>query len=174
MGNEENKIKLEENNSDNKDIEKLELDDISEIDIKGIELKRMPKEANGGKKVVKVTKQVMESFSGPLPHPKILREYNNICPGAADRILQLAEKQMEHRHDMEKTLIRSNSRNSFLGILFAFLLGLLIIGGGIYCVAIGRQVSGLIFGGAGLAAVIIAFIRGTRMAVGAPKSTEGS
>jgi uncharacterized membrane protein len=43
-----------------------------------------------------------EHFEGPLPHPKILHAYNDILPGAAERILNLLEKQSEHRQSMEK------------------------------------------------------------------------
>ncbi|WP_291648957.1 DUF2335 domain-containing protein [Clostridium sp.] len=104
-----------------------------------------------------------ESFSGPIPHPKILNDYDMICPGAADRIIKMAENQMDHRHSMEGSFLRAHSRNSFLGIVFAFALGLVITVGGILCVMSDKQVSGLILGGSGLGTVMLAFIRGTKM-----------
>ena len=173
MGNEKDQDKLEEQFKNNTDLintkeddetEDLNLDDISEIDIKGIE------EINGIKlsdaKSVKLRREVVRaSFSGPLPHPSTLKGYEQICPGAADRIIKMAENQMHHRHDIEKKFLSTNSRNSFLGILFAFILGLVIALGGIYCVIIGKQVSGLLFGGAGLSTIIIAFIKGTKLSV---------
>ncbi|MDM0534830.1 DUF2335 domain-containing protein [Clostridium perfringens] len=182
MGNEKEQDELDKEYEDNtgidnngiddnqeENIEELNLDDISEIDIKGID------EVNGCKlndvKAVKMKRKIVKaSFSGPLPHPGILRGYDEVCPGAADRIIKMAEDQMHHRQNMEKNFLHSNSRNSLLGIVFAFILGIVIIIGGIYCVAIGKQVSGLIFGGAGLSTIIIAFIRGTRMSIGEMKS----
>ncbi|MCW2457467.1 UNVERIFIED_ORG: putative membrane protein [Rahnella aquatilis] len=42
-----------------------------------------------------------EAFQGPLPHPRILRDYEAVLPGAADRIFKLTEDEFKHRHDME-------------------------------------------------------------------------
>lgn len=36
-------------------------------------------------------------FSGPLPPPQILGQYDEVLPGAAERILRMAEKQQDHR-----------------------------------------------------------------------------
>lgn len=108
-------------------------------------------------------REVRQSFSGPLPPPSILLGYDKVCPGAADRIIQMAEKQIVHRHEMESSFLKAHSRNSWLGIIFAFILGIVITVGGIICVLNDKQISGLIFGGTGLASVIFAFINGTRM-----------
>lgn len=52
-----------------------------------------------------------EAFSGPIPPPNLLERYEAITPGAADRILTMAENQSKHRiaAESEKT-IRSISR----------------------------------------------------------------
>ncbi|MCX0365129.1 DUF2335 domain-containing protein [Clostridium perfringens] len=143
--------------------------DISEIDIKGKD------EVSGRNKTLRLRSEIVQArFSGPLPHPSILKGYENTCLGAADRIIGMAEKQMNHRHDMEKTFLHSNSRNSLLGIIFAFFLGLVIASGGIYCVVIGKQIAGLIFGGAGLSTVIVSFISGTKMSIGINKSDSNN
>ena len=42
------------------------------------------------------------SFSGPLPPPNVLSAYEDLLPGAADRIITMAEKQLEHRMYLEK------------------------------------------------------------------------
>ena len=39
--------------------------------------------------------------SGPIPSPQILQQYNNIVPGAAERIIRMAEKQSDHRMALE-------------------------------------------------------------------------
>ena len=36
-------------------------------------------------------------FSGPLPHPEDLAKYEQVLPGAADRIISMAEQQAAHR-----------------------------------------------------------------------------
>lgn len=44
-------------------------------------------------------------FSGPLPHPDILKHYDEIEPGAAGRIIAMAESQQAHEHEMEQRAI---------------------------------------------------------------------
>ena len=40
-------------------------------------------------------------FHGPLPPPDIIREYESILPGSADRIFALAESEAVHRRELE-------------------------------------------------------------------------
>lgn len=47
-------------------------------------------------------------FSGPLPHPEDLAKYEQILPGAADRLIRMAEQQAAHRQNLEKAVIFSN------------------------------------------------------------------
>ncbi|MDR1100263.1 MAG: DUF2335 domain-containing protein [Treponema sp.] len=39
-------------------------------------------------------------YSGPLPTSREFQGYEQVLPGAADRILAIAEKESEHRHDI--------------------------------------------------------------------------
>jgi len=48
-----------------------------------------------------IQQSVAAAFQGSLPLPSHLREYNEIVPGAAERILAMAEKQSVHRRDLE-------------------------------------------------------------------------
>ena len=61
----------------------------------------------------------METFTGPIPPPTVLEAYEKLVPGAADRILKMAESQTAHRQEIEKVVIRAGARDSFLGILVA-------------------------------------------------------
>jgi uncharacterized membrane protein len=69
--------------------------------------------------------QVAMSYSGPLPPANQFVEYERALPGAADRILALAEKEAEHRHQNEDALV---SKSMFLGgrgQIFAFVISLI-------------------------------------------------
>lgn len=46
-----------------------------------------------------------ELFQGPIAHPKHLREYEAILPGAADRIIGMAEAQQQHQIGMERLVV---------------------------------------------------------------------
>ena len=55
------------------------------------------------------------SHSGPLPSPDDLKKYDVIIPNGADRIMIMAERQNQHRIDIEKSVIKSNNTQSGTG-----------------------------------------------------------
>ena len=63
---------------------------------------------------------IRTEWSGPLPPPQILQRYEEIVPGAADRILKMTEKQMNHRIDLEKTVIEGDAKRSYPGSLHGY------------------------------------------------------
>lgn len=63
-----------------------------------------------------------EMYSGPIPPPEALARYEEIQPGAADRILTMAEKQQEHRMALETKAIGGQVDQSKRGQLFGFIL----------------------------------------------------
>ena len=75
------------------------------------------------KRAVKAAIKVSEEhhFSGPLPRPEDLAKYDQIVPGAAARIIQMAETEMAHRHDNENKLSKSVIWTTAMSIIFAFL-----------------------------------------------------
>jgi uncharacterized membrane protein len=100
--------------------------------------------------------------SGPLPDPKTLDGYNRIVPDAAERIIAMAERQADHRHRLERHVIRWGTFKSILGMLFAFALAVGTIGGGIYLVANGRDAGGVTAIVTALAALTGVFVYGQR------------
>jgi uncharacterized membrane protein len=100
-----------------------------------------------------------QTHSGPLPLPEILQGYENIAPGFADRIITMAEKQAQHRQDIEKIAYKSEARNSLLGIVVAGAVVTLISAVGFLS---GSALGGSLLGGTGLVGLAGAFIYGTR------------
>lgn len=78
-----------------------------------------------------VEQHQIEAFSGPLPHPEHLKQYDLIVPGAADRILKQAEQQTTHRIKTESRAVSAEIAQNMLAQVFAFILALTGIGGGI-------------------------------------------
>lgn len=112
--------------------------------------------------VEKAVGVIMQEFSGPLPPPQILEQYNAIIPNGAERIMVMAEAQSEHRRGLETTVINTDSRNSFLGVIFGFILGLTTIIVGTIVVLKGYTWPGTIFGTAGLVGLVSVFVYGTK------------
>lgn len=104
---------------------------------------------------------VTTEFHGPIPDPLTMERYNQIMPGAAERILKMAEDQARHRQDLEKIIIKSQCRDSLLGIIAGFILALVTICAGTYVITKGNIWSGTLLGSAGLVGLVSVFIYGT-------------
>ena len=89
------------------------------------------KQTNAQKGEVSVSKSEMSVHSGPLPDPMTLKLYNELVPGAAERILQMAEREQLNRHQSEHSLNKSAIAMGYLGIVFA-LFSVVIISGLVY------------------------------------------
>ena len=112
-----------------------------------------------------VINAIRSEFSGPLPPPAILKQYDEIEPGLANRIVCMAEKEQEHRHGCENKCAKADSRDSLLGIVSAFLICVSMIYAGVKIVLgvphISGLLSGLVISMAGFGGVIGVIIRGT-------------
>jgi hypothetical protein len=71
--------------------------------------------------------RVSTTFNGPIPLPAHLREYEQVLPGSADRILLMAEDEAHHRRRSEGRLIRLSE----WGLLAALLIALVGMVGGL-------------------------------------------
>ena len=49
-----------------------------------------------------------EIHQGPLPHPDILKKYDGVVPGGAERIFVLAEQEASNRNRREDMAMRAN------------------------------------------------------------------
>jgi uncharacterized membrane protein len=52
-----------------------------------------------------VHQQTTVVWSGPISPPDDLRKINDLVPGAAERILIMAEKEQEKRHQIERLAV---------------------------------------------------------------------
>lgn len=101
------------------------------------------------------------TFSGPLPPPEILHEYNKALKGAAERIFAMAEAQAKHRQELEKRIVQSDILKSYLGLGAGFLIAAIAIICGAVVAANDQPWAGAAIGGAPVAALVWAFLRGT-------------
>ena len=80
-----------------------------------------------------IVRAVSIELSGPLPHPQLLRQYDEVVPEGAERIVKLAEDQVHHRQTMESR-----------GQTFTFVLTMVTMLGGIALAAFGSSTKGLV------------------------------
>ena len=152
----------------------MEIDNDSQILEKAIEPVISSSELSNELKVEKVGKimaQVIavshETFSGPMPHPDILRGYKELIPDAPERILQMAEQEQKHRIDIERSMLEQNDKNINAAVkantrsqIFAFLLTLLFIIAGVSLTSTGYMAVGLTIFGTTILGVVTVFIKG--------------
>ena len=97
---------------------------------------------------------------GPLPPPEVLAKYNIAATNGADRIMLMAEKQQEHRFELEKTTINEQLSQSRRGQTFGFLIGLTAIAGSVTCIMFGHEWSGALLGVGGVTGLVSVFVYG--------------
>jgi uncharacterized membrane protein len=99
-------------------------------------------------------------FSGPLPPPEILIEYNKVFPGCGKDIVEMAKREQSHRHSLEdrqlaleEYRIRSGVRHVTTGQMIGGILALALVLGSIYLLANDKSTAGLTV----LGSVVVAF-----------------
>lgn len=137
-------------------------EEISDAFRRELEARLAPKVQNRGirHEIVEETLEVAIQFSGPVPPPAILRGINDIVPGAADRIIAMAENEQAHAHDMD----RRRALYPFLLELSGTVAGVIVTALGLvlasYCIVNGNTIAGTGLFGVTLGGIVLAFIKG--------------
>lgn len=110
-----------------------------------------------------------QAFSGPLPPPAVMEAYERICPGAAERIMSLAEREQGHRHQTEDRLVEAKvadrhlQRREFrLGQIFGFVIGMTGLTASVYLSTHGAPGVGGTIGTTVVVSLVTAFLYGSR------------
>ena len=105
------------------------------------EVERLPHEQR------QVVLQKLEIYQGDLPHPDILKGYQELYPDVAQKIIDNGIAESQHRRKMEDKYLSGNISSHKLGQLFGFLIALVVIIGGIYLIATDKQIAGSVLTG---------------------------
>lgn len=98
------------------------------------------------------------TFSGPLPPPDLLAQYNAIYPEAAKRIFEHAEKEQQHRHKVVERALHYQGRAVLMGLAFGFSMGLAGIVTGGFLLYAGKNLEGFTTLVASVGTLVGAFI----------------
>jgi len=108
-----------------------------------------------------------QQLSGPVPSPDLLRQYEALRPGFADRLIRLAEQEAEHRRKMESEVLALQSgdqkayrRSELAGQIFGLFIGLAAIAGAVVMAVHGAQLAATFLGTGGVTGLVTAFILG--------------
>jgi uncharacterized membrane protein len=128
----------------------------------------------GGQARVQVVERVTqmmsaEIFRGPIPHPKHIQGYEDACPGAADRIIRMAEVAQTRLEDRRDTVIENEYSDRRLGMYLGFGALIAMVIGGVILVYHGeKEIGGTLLGAGVLGSIVKSFIHGRQPQTGEP------
>ena len=110
---------------------------------------------------VTVTQQIVaEHFTGPLPPPQALAQYNEIIPGLAERIVAMAEEEAKHRRSIEHKVVDNTFQEGKRGQHYGLAIGIVAILAGAVVAIAGHPTAGSIIGGGGVVGLVSVFVVG--------------
>jgi len=114
---------------------------------------------------VLVAAQREEYWSAPIPSPEAMARYNEVMPGAVDRILAMAEREAASRHSNDASIlanerlkIESAKSEVMRGQVFAFIFIISCVGVAAWCAHVGQPWVAALFGGGTIAQIVIAML----------------
>lgn len=120
-----------------------------------------------------VTTEIVKAHAGPLPAVEDFAGYEQVCPGSAKEILDMAVRQQQHRHHMEKYDAHSEFWLPVIGmgaaiavIVAMFVAGVILALSGHENLAIG------VLSGTGLVTIVGAFLQRGKSETPAPSPPQ--
>lgn len=95
-----------------------------------------------------------------MPPPEILRQYDEILPGSAERIMAMAEDESSHQKKMEKSAMDLKSRETRRGQYLAMATVIVAFSAATVCAYFGAQTAAVVIGGTTVVGLVAAFITG--------------
>jgi uncharacterized membrane protein len=111
-----------------------------------------------GQMVHEAVREQRRFFSGPLPPPEVLAEYNKVFPDCAKMIVEMAQREQQHRHAIEDRESQAAHTLARRGQLIGGVLAVVAVVGAIYLLAHDKSITGLSVMGAVVATFGGAFV----------------
>lgn len=101
-----------------------------------------------------------ESYSGPLPPADQLAAYDKVEPGAANRIIVMAEDYAKHSRELEQTALSLEGKTRLRGQLLGVLVVVAVLGTCLIALDLGHEAFAITLGSGTLVALAIVFVLG--------------
>jgi uncharacterized membrane protein len=96
-------------------------------------------------------------YTGPLPAAGQYEQYERTLPGAANRILVMAEKEQAFRHSREPIIQKDQRDIAFRGQWFAAVLAFCFGGAAVFLAVNGHEITASVLGGTTLVSIASIF-----------------
>jgi len=113
-------------------------------------------------KIQKTTEIHSETYIGPLPHPNLLRQFDEIVPGSAERIINMAENQSAHRIFLERTVVVGDNKRADKGLWIGASIAAIVLAGSITCILTGHDWAGAALGAIDIGSIVYIFVHTNR------------
>src|SRR5712692_2728190 len=90
---------------------------------------------------------ITAEFSGPIPPPSLLKGYEDIVPGAAERILSMAEADASHQREIEFAALNAEVYGLRRGQVSGVIVVLAALVVAAFCAYLGHEVAASTIGG---------------------------
>jgi uncharacterized membrane protein len=128
---------------------------------RNVPAKPQPQQQPQGGRIL-AARQLIEQYSGPIPPPEHLRGYEEVLPGAAERILAGFERQAAHRQALETKVtgaaVRAQTRGAWLG----FVVAVVFLAAAVYLILRGYTWQGTVLGSVDIVGLVSVFVIGKR------------
>jgi uncharacterized membrane protein len=108
---------------------------------------------------VQVTASMQSLRIAPMPTPEDLEKYKLVDPKFSTLIGDMAEKEQNFGHLRDAEIRKREFWLKTSGQIFAFIITMSSLGGGLYVIMNGHEVAGTIFSGLGLTGLVSLFLR---------------
>jgi uncharacterized membrane protein len=82
---------------------------------------------------------VSAQWSGPLPPPAVLQQFNQIIPNGAERILALVEQEQAHRFALDNAMLKQETKDTQRRHYLGWSIGLTAIAASLGSVYLGAH-----------------------------------
>jgi len=107
---------------------------------------------------VKIKQEITRVKSSPIPFPEDLKGYYDIDKEYADIILKMSQEDQKYSHSRDDKIIEKHYQIEKKGQIFALIVSVLAITGGVICITMGYQIVGTIVSGFGLSGLVSKFL----------------
>lgn len=102
--------------------------------------------------------QKLEMYSGPIPAPHILDQYDKMDPGAAKQIIDNGVEESHHRRQMESKMLEMQNKTRHRRDWMGFIIGIISICVGGFLIYKDHYVVGTIFSGVSVLGLVGLFL----------------
>ena len=102
------------------------------------------------------------SYSGIIPDPAMLAMLDQVVPGSANTIIEMAVRQERHRQELEAAVVQAGIRSQRLGLHYGLAIAVVAFVVAAFVAYIGHPIEGTFLGTVDLVGLAGVFVYGSR------------